>query len=67
MHSKRLIQNPKVLKDLLKAKWLKEIKEDNLKTLKTSGLLKWQIKSKKYYVKDKYTTLLEMYQKWYCQ
>ena len=52
MHSKRPIQNPKVLEDLLKAEWLKEIKKDCFKILKTSRLLKWQIKSKKYYVKD---------------
>jgi len=40
MHSKRPICNPEVLKDLLKAKWLKEIKEDYPKIPKASGLLK---------------------------
>ena len=65
MHSKRLTQNPRVPKDLLKAKWLKEIEEDEPEGLKTSRLLKWQVKSKKYYAKDKYTTLPETYWKWY--
>ena len=41
MHNKRLTQNPKVLKDLLKAKWLKEIKENKSKGLKVSRLLEW--------------------------
>jgi len=30
-------------------------------------LLKWQIKFKKYYVKNKYITLPKIYQKWYYQ
>ena len=59
MHSKRPTQNPRIPKDLLRAKQLKEIKEDCFKTV--NGLLKWQMKSKKYYVKDKYTTLPETY------
>ena len=41
MHSKRPTQNPKVPKDSLKAKQLKEIKEDSPEILKTNGLLKW--------------------------
>ena len=40
MHSKRLTQNPKILKDLLRAEWLKEIEESKPKKLKASGLLK---------------------------
>ena len=65
MHNKRLTWNPRILKDLLKAEWLKEIKKDEPKRLKTNRLLKWQIKSRKYYIKDKYTTLPEVYRKWY--
>ena len=63
MHDKRPTQNPKFLKDLLKAKWLKEIKKDKSKRPKTRRLLKWQVKSKKYYIKDKYIILLKTYQK----
>ena len=46
---------------------MKEIKENEPKKPKASGLLKWQVKSRKYYIKDKYTILPETYQKWYCQ
>ena len=67
MHSKKLTQNPKILKDLLKAEWLKKIEEDCSKIPKINGLLKWQVKSKKYYIKNKYTILPETYQKWYYQ
>ena len=61
------MKNPKVPKNSPKAKWLKEIKENKPKGPKTSRLLKWQVKSKKYYVKDKYIILPKTYQKWYCQ
>jgi len=45
-----LKRNLKIPKDLLKAKWLREIEEDLvLKESQTSRLLKWQIKSRKYY------------------
>jgi len=57
------MQKLKILEDLLKAKWLKEIEKEGFKIPKASGLLKWQIKSRKYYIKDKYTTLPEVYQK----
>ena len=33
----------------------------------TSGLFKWQVKSKKYYEKNKYIMLPKFYWKWYCQ
>ena len=57
------MRNLRVLKNLLKAEWLKEIKENEPEKPKASRLLEWQIKSKKYYVKDKYITLPEIYQK----
>jgi len=58
----------KILKDLLKAKWLKEIKKNLIpRKSQTSRLLKWQVKSKKYYQKNEYTTLLKAYWKWYHQ
>jgi len=63
VHSKRPVKNLKVLENSLKAKWLKEIEEDEFEESKISGLLKWQIKSKKYYVKDKYTILPKAYWK----
>ena len=40
MHSKKPVQNPRVPKNLLKAKWLKEIKKDYPEIPKTSRLLK---------------------------
>jgi len=40
---------------------LKEIKKDEPEKPKANGLLKWQIKSRKYYIKNKYTTLPETY------
>jgi len=50
VYGKKLERNSKILKDLLRAKWSKEIKENLvLKELQISKLLKWQIKSKKYY------------------
>ena len=61
MYDKKPTQNPRVLKDLLKTKWLKEIEKDCPKIPKMSGLLKWQMKSRKYYVKNKYIMLLEVY------
>ena len=67
IHNKRPLRNPKVLEDSLKAKWLKEIKEVEPKIPKTSGLLKWQMKSRKYYKKIKYIILPEVYQKQYHQ
>ena len=64
----RLKGNLRIPKDLLRTKWSREIKGDLvLGELQTSRLLKWQVKSRKYYQKDEYTTLPEIYQKWYCQ
>jgi len=40
VHNKKPTQNPRILKDLLRAKWLKEIKKNKLKGPRTSGLLK---------------------------
>jgi len=60
-------RNPRILKDSLRAKWLQEIKEEESVGNYISKLLEWQVKSKKYYKKEKYTTLPEVYWKWYYQ
>ena len=44
-------RNPKILKDLLRTEWLQEIKEEELVGNYINKLLKWQVKSKKYYKK----------------
>ena len=60
VHNKRPMKNLKVSKNSLKTEWLKEIK-------KISGLLKWQMKSRKYYKKNKYIILPKVYWKQYRQ
>ena len=56
-------ENPKISKDLLKAKWLQEIKKEKPVENHISKSLEWQVKSRKYYKKEKYTMLPEVYQK----
>ena len=63
----KLEGNPKILKDLLRAKWSQEIKEEKPVGNCINKLLKWQVKSKKYCEKEKYTTLPKAYWKWYHQ
>jgi len=46
---------------------VKRNQKNELEGPKANKLLKWQVKSKKYYMKDKYTMLLEVYWKWHCQ
>ena len=60
-------RNLKIPEDSLKAKWSQEIKEEESVENHISKSLEWQIKSRKYYKKKRYTTLPEVYQKWYCQ
>ena len=40
---------------------VKKIKEDEPEGSKINELLKWQVKSRKYYIKDKYIMLPEIY------
>jgi len=60
LHTK-LERNLKILKDSLKAEWLQEIKEEEPVENCISKLLKWQVKSRKYYEKEKYTILPKVY------
>ena len=57
----KLEKNPKIPKDLLRAEWSQEIKEEKLVGNRISKLLKWQVKSRKYYKKEKYTMLSKVY------
>jgi len=63
----KLERDLRIPEDLLKIKWLQEIKKEKPVENCISKLLKWQVKSRKYYKKEEYTILLEVYQKWYCQ
>ena len=50
VHGKKLERDLRIPKNSLKAKWSKEIKEDLVPgESQTSRLLKWQVKSRKYY------------------
>jgi len=63
----KLERNLRILKDSPRAEWLQKIeKKESVKNC-ISKLLKWQVKSRKYYEKEKYTILPEVYWKWYCQ
>ena len=50
LHTK-LERNLKILKDLLRAKWLQEIEEEEPVKNYINKSLEWQVKSKKYYKK----------------
>jgi len=56
-------RNLKIPEDLLKTEWLQEIKEEEPVGNCINKLLEWQVKFRKYYKKEKYTILLETYQK----
>jgi len=54
-------RNLKISEDLLKAKWSQEIKKEKPIKNCVSKSLEWQVKSRKYYKKEKYTILPEVY------